>query len=92
MYARSNTTPSDIGGGNPGQAAPSYAEVYRSLAKDAGLSGSQIEECLTPGSDAQRTVDQHIDDAQKMGINGTPGSFLVNTKTNAVQSIREHCQ
>ena len=95
MHGKNNMLAGDIGGGGTDTAgtdtynppAPAYAEIYRSLAKDAGLSKTQIEECLAPGSAAQQTVDQHIDDAQKMGVNGTPGSFLVNTKTSAVQSI-----
>ena len=88
MYAKSKTTVSDAGGSVPAELTPpSPTELYRSLAKDAGLSDTQVEECLAPASDAQKTVIQHMNDAQKMGVNGTPGSFLVNTKTNAVRSI-----
>ena len=88
MYAKSKTTVSNAGGSAPAEPTlPSPAELYRSLAKDAGLSDTQVEECLAPGSIAQSTVDQHMGEAQRMGVNGTPGSFLVNTKTNAVRSI-----
>ena len=88
MYAKSKTTVSDAGGSVPTEPAqPSPADLYRALAKDAGLSNTQVEECLAPGSVAQNTVDQHMGEAQRMGVNGTPGSFLVNTKTNAVRSI-----
>ncbi|MCY4577106.1 MAG: thioredoxin domain-containing protein [Candidatus Kaiserbacteria bacterium] len=62
-------------------------ETYKSLARDGGLSDAQIDTCLAAGSDAQKAVEQHMNDAQKMGVNGTPGSFLVNTKTKAVESI-----
>lgn len=62
-------------------------ETYKSLARTAGLSDGQIDTCLAPDSDAQKTIDQHAQDTQRMGVNGTPGSFLVNTKTKAVQSI-----
>ena len=62
-------------------------ETYKSLARTAGLSDGQIDGCLAPNSNAQKTIEQHLQDTKKMGVNGTPGSFLVNTKTKAVQSI-----
>ena len=62
-------------------------EVYKSLARTAALSDAQIDECLAAGSEAQKTIDQHASDTKKMGVRGTPGSFLVNTKNRKVQSI-----
>ena len=62
-------------------------ETYKSLARTQGLSDAQIDTCLAPNSEAQKTVDQHFQDTQVMGVNGTPGSFLVNTKTNATEVI-----
>ena len=62
-------------------------ETYKSLARTAGLSDGQIDGCLAPNSNAQKTIAQHLQDTQKMGVRGTPGSFLVNTKTKATQSI-----
>ncbi len=62
-------------------------ETYKALAQDIGISEAQIDGCLATDSNEQRSVEQDIQDAQKMGVNGTPGSFLVNTKTKGVQSI-----
>lgn len=62
-------------------------EAYKGLARDAGLTDAQIDGCLAAGSDQQRAVEQDMNDAQKMGVNGTPGSFLVNTRTKGVESI-----
>ena len=62
-------------------------EAYKGLARNIGLSDGQMDSCLASGSDQQRAVEQDITDAQKMGVNGTPGSFLVNTKTKSVESI-----
>ena len=62
-------------------------ETFKSLGRDAGLSDTQMDACLLAGSNAQKTVEQQMNDAQNMGVNGTPGSFLINTKTKAVQSI-----
>ena len=68
-------------------AASLNLETYKSLARTEGLSDGQIDTCLAPNSEAQETIDQHSQDTQTMGVNGTPGSFLINTKTNAVESI-----
>ena len=62
-------------------------EIYTSLAQGVGLSASQVDACLAADSDARAVVRQHMSDAEKMGVNGTPGSFLVNTRTKAVESI-----
>ena len=62
-------------------------EVYKSLARAAGLSDAQIDECTSPGSSERRIVEQDIQDAQTMGVHGTPGSFLINTKNNKVGSV-----
>lgn len=62
-------------------------ETYKGLARDIGLSDAQMDECLAANSSQQRDVAQSVQDAQRMGVYGTPGSFLVNTKTKAVQSI-----
>ena len=68
-------------------AAALNLETYKGLGRDNGLSDAQIEECVAAGSKEQQIVEQHMNDAQKMGVNGTPGSFLVNKKTKAVRSI-----
>ena len=63
--------------------------LYRQLAADAGLSPDQIEACIAPdqypdnrlAQDAAAVVSRHGEDVSKIGINGTPGSYLVNKKT-----------
>lgn len=81
MYAR--------GGG--GLAAPAEEglnlKTYTKLARKAGISNKQVKTCLEEGSEARATVEQHIQGAGRMGVSGTPGSFLVNTKTSAVRKI-----
>ena len=62
-------------------------EVYKGLGRDAELSDTQMDECLAANSKQRKHVEQDIQDAGKMGVNGTPGSFLVNTKTEEVQFI-----
>ena len=62
-------------------------ELYRSLGSDAGLSPSQIDACLETGSDADAVVRMHAADAQLFGINGTPGSFVVDPKTGDFRRI-----
>ena len=61
--------------------------AYRQIALSAGLNDSQIDECLLPNSESSKVIDQHQADAQAFGVNGTPGSFLVNTKTGRVERI-----
>ena len=68
-------------------AAELNLEKYKALAKGEGLSEAQITACLATGSEARKTVEQHKDDAQKMGVHGTPGSFLVNKKTKEIRTI-----
>lgn len=67
--------------------SPDPIVAYRKLGTDAGLSESQMDGCLAAGSESTEVVNQHGRDAQTYGVEGTPGSFLVNTKTNAVERI-----
>lgn len=62
-------------------------DVYRGLATDAGLSAGQIDQCLEPDSKAAQAVSAHLTEVQTLGVNGTPGSFLVNTRTGAFERI-----
>ena len=68
-------------------AATQDLALYRSLGGNAGLSSAQIDACLKDGSEAMRIVRMHGNDAQLFGINGTPGSFLVNPKTGDFRRI-----
>ena len=60
---------------------------YRSLGLQAGLSNGQIDSCLQAGSEADKLVEEHMREADLFGINGTPGSFLVNTNTGAYKRV-----
>ncbi|MDE0243120.1 MAG: DsbA family protein [Candidatus Kaiserbacteria bacterium] len=66
---------------------PDPVAAYRKLGLSAGLTDSQMDACLESGSPSSQVVSQHGADAQAYGVNGTPGSFLVNTKTGAVERI-----
>ena len=61
--------------------------LYRSLAKDAGLSDGQVDACLQSNSAAAAVLKTHKNDASILGVNGTPGSFLVNPKTGDFERI-----
>lgn len=61
--------------------------VYRRLARESGLSDAQIDSCLEPDSEASRSLDTHMSDAASLGIDGTPGSFLIHKKTGAYQRV-----
>ena len=61
--------------------------LYRGLATESGLSPAQADECLESGSAADSVVSVHNGDAGILGVNGTPGSFLVNTATGAFEQI-----
>ncbi len=61
--------------------------LYRSLGQQAGLSSAQIDGCLGPDSDAAALVASHVNEAGLFGINGTPGSFVVNTKTGEYKRV-----
>lgn len=62
-------------------------ETYRKIGAEVGLSASQMDACLASDSEASRTVAQHMNEATLFGVNGTPGSFLVNPKTDRVERI-----
>ena len=62
-------------------------EVYKSLAATSGLSSAQVEKCLESGSEARDVLAVHYKDTQLVGINGTPGSFLVNKKTGKFERV-----
>ena len=57
-------------------------ELYRSLAQQAGLTSAQVDSCLASGSEAQAVLAAHLKDTQLFGINGTPGSFVLNRRNN----------
>ena len=61
-------------------ASPSI-EKYRSIASSLGLSAEAITTCLAEGSSERALVSSHVREAQLLGINGTPGSLLVNRTT-----------
>ena len=61
--------------------------LYRSLAKSAGLSDTQVDACLQSNSAAAAVLKMHKNDASILGVNGTPGSFLVNPKTGDFERI-----
>lgn len=52
------------------------------IAGAAGANGSKIQACITSGEKAQR-VQADYDSGSKAGVNGTPGSFLLDGKGNA---------
>lgn len=50
------------------------------LAKEIGLNGVKFKECLDSGKYSQRVKDD-IDSGGKVGVSGTPGNILLDTKT-----------
>ena len=61
--------------------------AYRALANELGLTNSQIDACLSTNSAQHQVVEKDISDAQFLGIHGTPGSYLVNSKSKEVINI-----
>lgn len=52
------------------------------LAGEVGVNSAQVKTCLDSGQFAQRVKDDQAG-GTKAGVNGTPGSFLLNDKGNA---------
>ena len=62
-------------------------ELYGTLARSIGLTQEEVDACLANGSKATEIVKSHLADARLYGINGTPGAFVVNTRTGDFQRI-----
>lgn len=56
------------------------------LAVQAGLNKAAFQSCLNSGETAKSVEDQY-QSGVRAGVNGTPGNFLVDTKTGSIQSI-----
>ena len=72
--------------GNAVSAADPVA-AYRSIGLAVGLTDAQMDACLLPESESSRVVRQHQQDAQLLGVSGTPGSILVNPRTRLMERI-----
>jgi len=57
------------------------------LATQVGIDKADFQSCLDSGEMAQ-TVENQYQSGLKAGVNGTPGSFLVDTKTGEIKSIQ----
>ena len=57
--------------------SPSIA-LYRRLARAEGVTDSQIDKCIEDDSSESRRVSDQIKQAHRLGINGTPGGYVVN--------------
>ena len=62
-------------------------EDYKNLGLSHGLTSSDVDSCLSDGSVERNIVSGHVREAGQIGVNGTPGSFIVNTKNNKYVSI-----
>lgn len=60
----------------------SSVDEYKELGISFGLTENQIESCIAEGSKERQTVLRHFNEGAQVGVNGTPGSFLINTKNN----------
>ena len=56
---------------------PSIA-LYRRLARAEGVTDSQIDKCIDDDSFESKKVVDQIKQAERLGINGTPGGYVVN--------------
>lgn len=56
------------------------------IAKQVGLSSTAFDTCLNSGEFASR-INADIQNAQELGISGTPSSVIIDTKTNEFHSI-----
>ena len=61
--------------------APPSEEKYRALALSLGLSSSDAAACLSEGSPERAIVSSHQREARLLGIEGTPGSLVVDLST-----------
>ncbi len=62
--------------------------AYRRIALDIGVQAGDLDTCLVTGSPEEKTVNKHEAEASSIGIDGTPGGFVVNTKSGAVAPLR----
>lgn len=70
-----------------GSVSPSE-EYYLTLAEQVGLSRADGLACLERGSPAYAAVEAHTYEASAVfGIEGTPGSIIVNTETGAIARV-----
>lgn len=61
--------------------------ILPTLASQSGLNQTAFKTCLSSGEMAQ-TVEAQYQSGLKAGVNGTPGSFLVDSKTGTVRAIQ----
>jgi len=61
-------------------------DILPELAEEVGLDRAAFVECLDSGKYADK-VDAFRQSGVKAGVNGTPGSFLVNVETGETQTI-----
>ncbi|MDI9325296.1 MAG: thioredoxin domain-containing protein [Alphaproteobacteria bacterium] len=66
---------------------PQNETLYRRYAKSLGLSTSQIDACLEKESSARKMVDSNVIEGSAIGVNGTPGGFIVNRKTKKAHAL-----
>lgn len=62
-------------------------EKYEMLAMELGLTEDEINSCLEQGSEERLLVEEHMSQAELLGIRGTPGSVLINKKTGKTARI-----
>ena len=64
-------------------------DEFKSIAKQVSyLTDAQLSACLAPESEPTKAVNSHIADAEFLGINGTPGGFIINRKTGKTFTLR----
>ncbi len=61
--------------------------ILPALASQAGINQTAFKTCLSSGEMAQ-TVETQYQSGLKAGVNGTPGSFLIDSKTGTVKAIQ----
>lgn len=66
--------------------SPLSAEAIPAIAAKIGLEKNQFAACLE-SKKYQKAVDDQLAGGQKAGINGTPGTILINNKTGKTQLI-----
>ena len=60
---------------------------YRNLGTAYGLKEHEIDECLEKESEAYAIVQRDIREGSAAGVNGTPGSFLVNLDNKQIVRV-----
>ncbi len=63
-------------------------EIYESLATDLGLNRNTLNNCYQSESKETATVRSHLNDAQALGLNGTPSGFIVNTDSGKFRRLQ----